>query len=196
MGSDSSGALSPAQVFNGVVMFHIVLVEPVIPQNTGSIARLCACTGTTLHLIHPLGFQVDEASVRRAGLDYWPHVKVKNHDSWDDFLEMEKPKHLYFFSKWGNRSFWNKSFKGETSYFVFGSETKGLPEYLWKKYPEHFLKVPMKTEIVRSLNLAQCAAVVLYEALRQDGFSSGVESEEGSAGSGGSDSGTSGTLPQ
>jgi tRNA (cytidine/uridine-2'-O-)-methyltransferase len=169
-------------------VFHIVLVEPVIPQNTGSIARLCACTGAVLHLVHPLGFQVDEASVRRAGLDYWPHVQVKNHDSWEKFLESEAPKRLFFFSKFGNRSFWNESFKEKPTYFVFGSETNGLPEHLWKKYPELFLKVPMRTEIVRSLNLAQCASVVLYEALRQDGFSAGV-------GSAGNDSGTSGTRP-
>ncbi|NBT58237.1 tRNA (uridine(34)/cytosine(34)/5-carboxymethylaminomethyluridine(34)-2'-O)-methyltransferase TrmL [bacterium] len=148
-----------------------------------------------MHLVHPLGFQVDEASVRRAGLDYWPHVNVKNHESWEAFLENEKPERLFFFSKWGNRSFWRETFAKKPAYFVFGSETKGLPESLWKKYPDRFLKVPMRTDIVRSLNLAQCASVVLYEALRQDGFSAGTAaSEEGtSSGSGGSDSGTSGT---
>lgn len=173
-GADSSGATSPAQVFNASMSFHVVLYEPVIPQNTGSIARLCACTGATLHLIHPLGFQVDEASVRRAGLDYWPFVKVKNHENWEKFLEAENPKHLFFFSKWGKKSFWQKEFKPPV-YLVLGSETQGLPESLWKRYPEQFLKVPMHTEIVRSLNLAQCAALVLYEALRQSGFSAGTE---------------------
>jgi len=157
--------------------FHLVLYEPVIPQNTGSIARLCACTGATLHLIHPLGFQVDEASVRRAGLDYWPHVKIKNHENWESFLSSENPKRLFFFSKWGKKSFWEGVFEPPV-YLVLGSETQGLPEQLWKKYPEHFLKVPMHTEIVRSLNLAQCAALVLYEALRQSGFSAGLELSE------------------
>jgi len=79
--------------------FHIVLHEPVIPQNTGSIARLCACTGATLHLIHPLGFQVDEASVKRAGLDYWEHVKIKNHDNLEAFLKSENPQMIFFFRK-------------------------------------------------------------------------------------------------
>ncbi|NBW98413.1 tRNA (cytidine(34)-2'-O)-methyltransferase [bacterium] len=156
--------------------FHLVLYEPKIPQNTGSIARLCACTGATLHLIHPLGFQVDEASVRRAGLDYWPHVKVVNHENWESFMHSQQPKHMFFFSKFGNRSFWNKKLSPPV-YLVLGSETDGLPEHLWKAYPEQFLKVPMRTDIVRSLNLAQCAAVVLYESLRQFGFSAGLTSE-------------------
>src|ERR1700738_3531517 len=90
--------------------FNIVLHQPVIPQNTGSIARLCACTGAALHLIHPLGFRVDERSVKRAGLDYWPHVGVQNHESWEAFLEAEKPEHLFFFSKRGPRSYFGVSF--------------------------------------------------------------------------------------
>ena len=188
MAQDSSGASSPSQVFNALKMskpsdFHIVLHEPVIPQNTGSIARLCACTGATLHLIHPLGFQVDEASVRRAGLDYWPFVSIKNHLDWEHFLESESPQKLFFFSKWGTKSFYQQTLTPPI-YLVFGSETSGLPESLWKRYPELFLKVPMRTDIVRSLNLSQCAAVVLYEALRQFGFSAGIES------------GTEGTSPQ
>lgn len=158
--------------------FHLVLYEPKIPQNTGSIARLCACTGANLHLIHPLGFQVDEASVRRAGLDYWPHVNVIQHENWESFIRSQNPKHLFFFSKFGNRSFWNEKLSPPV-YLVLGSETDGLPEHLWEAYPEQFLKVPMRTEIVRSLNLSQCAAVVLYESLRQFGFSAGLTSEGG-----------------
>jgi len=167
--------------------FHIVLHEPVIPQNTGSIARLCACTGATLHLIHPLGFQVDEASVKRAGLDYWEHVKIKNHDNWEAFLKSENPQRIFFFSKWGDKSFWKQPLNPPI-YLVFGSETSGLPESLWKRYPDLFLKVPMRTEIVRSLNLSQCVAVVLYESLRQFGFSAGIES--------GTESGSTGISPQ
>lgn len=157
-------------------LFHLVLHEPVIPQNTGSIARLCACTGATLHLIHPLGFQVDEASVKRAGLDYWEHVTIENHEDWEAFLEAQQPEHFYFFSKWGEKSFWGESFvpSNKPVYLILGSETKGLPEHLWNRYPERFLKVPMRTEIVRSLNLSQCAGIVLYEALRQAGFSAGI----------------------
>lgn len=169
-------------------LFHLVLHEPVIPQNTGSIARLCACTGATLHLIHPLGFQVDEASVKRAGLDYWEHVSIQNHENWEAFLESQKPEHFYFFSKWGEQSFWEKSFvvSERPIYLILGSETKGLPEHLWNRYPERFLKVPMHTEIVRSLNLSQCAAIVLYEALRQAGFSAGIDSSINKSGKEGS----------
>jgi len=169
-------------------LFHLVLHEPVIPQNTGSIARLRACTGATLHLIHPLGFQVDEASVRRAGLDYWDHVSIENHENWEAFLESQKPEHFYFFSKWGNKSFWGESFvpNKKPIYFILGSETQGLPDHLWKKYPERFLKVPMRTDIVRSLNLSQCAGIILYEALRQAGFSAGISSSTNKSGKTGS----------
>lgn len=183
MRSNISGATSPAQVFilaknrvKNVSSFNLVLYEPVIPQNTGSIARLCACTGATLHLIHPLGFQVDAASVRRAGLDYWPHVRVREHANWEEFLASEKPEKMYLFSKWGNKSFWSVPLKGPL-YLVLGSETQGLPDAFRDRYPGQFLKVPMRTDIVRSLNLAQCAAIVLYEALRQDGFSEGITTE-------------------
>lgn len=151
--------------------FHIVLHQPVIPQNTGSIARLCACTGAALHLIHPLGFQVDEAAVKRAGLDYWPHVDVREHASWKDFLEKEKPARdrLHFFSKLATKTYPGEQFE-VPSYFVLGSETLGLPETLWEEYRDRFLKIPMRTDLVRSLNLAQAAAVVLYEGLRQKDF--------------------------
>lgn len=148
---------------------QIVLYQPVIPQNTGSIARLCACTGATLHLIHPLGFRIDEASVKRAGLDYWPHVDVRSHADWDSFLETEKPEQLHFLSKFATRSYTDISF-APPAFLVFGSETKGLPETLWNRYPERFFKVPMRTHLVRSLNLSQCVAVVTYEALRQNQF--------------------------
>jgi tRNA (cytidine/uridine-2'-O-)-methyltransferase len=148
---------------------QIVLHQPVIPQNTGSIARLCACTGATLHLIHPLGFSIDEASVRRAGLDYWPHVDIRGHNNWEDFLNNEQPENLHFLSKFATRSYTEISFTPPV-YIVFGSETKGLPESLWNSYRERFFKVPMRTDLVRSLNLSQCVAVVTYEALRQNNF--------------------------
>ena len=154
--------------------FHIVLVEPVIPQNTGSIARLCACTGATLHLIRPLGFDISEKAVRRAGLDYWPHVDIRDYENWDDFIakqKLEGPplKSLHFLSKFAQNSFAKVKFTPPV-YLVFGSETKGLSPTLWEKYPDQFFQVPMRTELVRSLNLSQCVAVVLYEALRQNDF--------------------------
>ncbi len=151
--------------------FHIVLCQPVIPQNTGSIARLCACTGAVLHLIHPLGFQVDAAAVKRAGLDYWPHVDIREHVSWGKFLETENPARdrLFLFSKCATTSFVEANLKPPT-YLVLGNETQGLPEPLWEEYRDRFFKIPMRTHLVRSLNLSQAAAVVLYEGLRQEGF--------------------------
>jgi tRNA (cytidine/uridine-2'-O-)-methyltransferase len=145
---------------------NIVLYQPVIPQNTGSIARLCACTGARLHLIHPLGFQIDEASVRRAGLDYWPHVEVENHDSWEDFLAKEQPNQLTLYTKFATQPYTQCRFELPT-YLVFGSETQGLPRKLHETYAQSLYKIPMRTSIVRSLNLAQSAAIVIYEAIRQ-----------------------------
>lgn len=148
-------------------MFHVVLHQPVIPQNTGSIARLCACTGAVLHLIHPLGFRVDEASVKRAGLDYWPHVDVREHGGWPEFVEKERPEHFFLFTKHAQRPFYAKPLP-EGSYFVFGAETTGLPAELRKTHEDRCVRIPMRTNLVRSLNLAQAAAIVLYEALRQN----------------------------
>ena len=145
---------------------HIVLYEPVIPQNTGSIARLAACTGSHLHLVHPLGFQIDDAAVKRAGLDYWPFVDISDHVTWDAFLESEKPETLYFFSKLASTSYTTIQFS-ERPFLIFGNETKGLPGVFRRRYPEHFYQIPMRTHVVRSLNLAQCVAIVVYEVLRQ-----------------------------
>lgn len=149
--------------------FHIVLHEPVIPQNTGSIARLCACTGAVLHLIHPLGFSTDDASVKRAGLDYWEHVDIREHDSWEAFLENQRPERLNFFSKFATTPYTQGKFEGPT-YLIFGSETKGLPAEMREKYSPDLYLIPMRTHLVRSLNLSQCAAIVLYEAIRQNDY--------------------------
>ena len=149
---------------------NIVLYQPVIPQNTGSIARLCACTGATLHLIHPLGFQVDESAVKRAGLDYWPYVDVRNHDNWAAFLNTERPENISFFSKFSNKNFFQNEY-ALPQYLVFGSETTGLPDDIKQNYPNQLFKIPMRTSIVRSLNLAQSAAVVVYEVIRQNQLS-------------------------
>lgn len=146
--------------------FHIVLYQPVIPQNTGSIARLCACTGAVLHLIHPLGFQTDDASVKRAGLDYWQHVDIREHASWEAFLKSQRPERLNFFSKFATTPYTSGHFDVPT-YLVFGSETKGLPAEMRETYAKDLYLIPMRTHLVRSLNLSQCVAVVLYEAIRQ-----------------------------
>lgn len=152
--------------------FHVVLHQPVIPQNTGSIARLCACTGAALHLIHPLGFKTDEASVARAGLDYWEHVQIIEHQDWAEFLDNQQPERLFFLSKVAAREIYDVKLQPPT-YLVFGSESKGLPPEFHEKYSDRLFKIPMRTHLVRSLNLAQAAAVVLYEALRQNRYSAG-----------------------
>ena len=149
---------------------NIVLYQPVIPQNTGSIARLCACTAATLHLIHPLGFSVDDTSVKRAGLDYWPFVDVKNHPSWESFLGTEEPNQLTLYTKFATQIYTECEYRLPT-YLVFGSETQGLPKALHETYRSHLYKIPMRTSIVRSLNLAQSAAIVLYEVIRQHNLS-------------------------
>jgi tRNA (cytidine/uridine-2'-O-)-methyltransferase len=151
--------------------FQIVLYQPVIPQNTGSIARLCACTNAVLHLIHPLGFRTDEASVKRAGLDYWAHVDVREHADWDAFMAAEKPQELFFFEKDATRAHSEVRYP-PGAYLVFGPETSAIPAFLAERYPDRQVLVPMRTHLVRSLNLAQCAAVALYEALRQTGYES------------------------
>lgn len=148
--------------------FNLVLYQPVIPQNTGSIARLCACTGARLHLIHPLGFQTDEKSVKRAGLDYWSHVKVSEYKDWQDFTKRCSPQHLYLFSKFAATSLYDAKVSSP-AYLVLGSETKGIPESLRNDHKDSLFKIPMRTHLVRSLNLAQAAAVVLYEGMRQAG---------------------------
>ena len=144
--------------------FHLVLHQPVIPQNTGSIARLCACTGATLHLIHPLGFSTDDAAVKRAGLDYWEHVDIREYPDWKTYLKTARPEHLFLFSKFAANHYTEARFP-PGSHFVFGSETEGLPSELREEFPTY--KIPMRTHLVRSLNLSQCCAVILYEGLRQ-----------------------------
>ncbi len=149
--------------------FHIVLFQPMIPQNTGSVARLCACTGAVLHLIHPLGFRTDESSVKRAGLDYWNQVEIHEHENWGKFLEAHPNGPFFFFSKFSGKSYFHTEMP-PGAFLIFGSETSGLPESLHQQFTDRFFQIPMRTHLVRSLNLAQSAAIVLYEGLRQMDF--------------------------
>lgn len=153
---------------NPEVNFKIVLVAPEIPGNTGSIGRTCVALGCELILIHPYGFELNEKAVRRAGLDYWKHVKLTEYDSWDHFLEGEEVsrEQLYFFSKRSEKVYFEAEFN-PGSYLIFGSETQGLPADLFMNYPEQFFKIPMYSEEVRSLNLANAATAIAYECLRQ-----------------------------
>ncbi len=147
---------------------HIVLVEPEIPQNTGNIARTCAATGTTLHLIKPLGFSLEDKYLKRAGLDYWFLMKYTVYESWQDFLEKNEGANLYFATTKAPRDYASVSY-GENDYLVFGKETKGLDEQLLKDNYAKCIRIPMRKE-ARSLNLSNSVAVVLYEALRQQDF--------------------------
>ena len=151
---------------------HIVLVNPLIPQNTGNIARLSAATQATLHLVHPLGFEITESRVKRAGLDYWPWVKLQDHDSFEEFETWKAARHpdapIYFLSKKAAHTYTDVAYQ-PGSFLVFGQETKGLPDAILEKYSAQTLRIPMFCENVRSLNLSNSVAIVVYEAIRQLG---------------------------
>lgn len=149
--------------------FNIVLVEPEIPPNTGSIARLCGATDTVLHLVHPLGFSTDDRHLKRAGLDYWQHVDIRHWASLDEFLAAQDENRLYFFTTKTTRPFTVARYQ-PGDYLIFGKETKGLPEEIRRLYSDRCYTLPMRNPHIRSLNLAMTAGVVLYEALRQNGF--------------------------
>jgi len=147
---------------------HVVLFEPEIPPNTGSIARLCAATLTPLHLIEPLGFKIDDKHLKRAGLDYWEFVDLRVHKSWEAFLTEDPGKHLLFFSKRALRSYTDARFQ-QNDFLVFGPETRGLPQEWLDTHEDHAFCIPMMGKGVRSLNLSNAVSVVLYEGLRQLG---------------------------
>lgn len=145
---------------------NIVLVEPEIPQNTGNIARTCAITGTTLHLVRPLGFSVSDKALKRAGLDYWNLVEIHYYDSFAHVLEKYSNSNFYYSTTKTKNRYSDLKYE-EGSFFVFGRETKGLPKELLEKKPENCITIPMKTNIARSLNLSNSVNIILYEALRQ-----------------------------
>lgn len=147
---------------------NVVLFQPEIPQNTGNIARLCAATGCTLHLIEPFGFIWDDRHLRRAGLDYWPLVEIRRYLDFDSFVQANPEGNHYYLTTKGQR-FYNEIKFQPNDYLIFGPETRGLPPSILALNPCHNLRIPMRTE-TRSLNLANSVAIVLYEALRQQGF--------------------------
>ena len=148
----------------------IVLVTPEIPTNTGSIGRLCLATNSILHLVDPLGFDISDSRVKRAGLDYWKHVKLIRHKSFELFLNsLPSDAPTVFFSTKAKTSLFEKTFK-KGSYLIFGCETKGLGEELIEKFSEDTYHIPQYDDRVRSLNLANSASIVVYEAIRQLGY--------------------------
>ena len=153
-------------------MFHIVLYQPAIPPNTGNIIRLCANTGSQLHLIKPLGFELEDKKLRRAGLDYREWASVVEHDTFECFREQIQPKRIWAVSTRGKRSYSDVQYQPQDA-FLFGPETRGLPRALLENLgQESVIRIPMVAQS-RSLNLSNAAAVLVYEAWRQQGFSSG-----------------------
>lgn len=148
---------------------HVVLVAPEIPQNTGSIGRLCVATDSTLHLIEPLGFVVDDKHVRRAGLDYWEHLRLERHGDWPAFEAARPAGRLLFFAARPPGPSYTAVRYGPDDFLVFGCESRGLPSDLRAAHAESTYSIPIASPHVRSLNLANAVAVVLYEALRQQG---------------------------
>ena len=143
---------------------NIVMVEPEIPQNTGNIARTCAATGARLHIVKPMGFNIDDKKLKRAGLDYWHYLDITYYENLDDFFSKNEGAFFYFTTK-GRKAHSDVSYP-DNCYLLFGKETKGLPEELLIKNPERCVRIPMQGEI-RSLNLSNSVAIAVYEALRQ-----------------------------
>ncbi|MBK9140368.1 MAG: tRNA (cytidine(34)-2'-O)-methyltransferase [Verrucomicrobia bacterium] len=149
---------------------NVVLVEPEIPPNTGNVARLCAATRTRLHLIEPLGFRLADRDLQRAGMDYWQHVEWRRWPDWTAFLAGQPAGARWWFIESGGPRRYTEAEFGPDDYLVFGRETAGLPRAWLEAAPERWLRLPMCHREARSLNLANCVAVVLFEALRQQGF--------------------------
>ncbi|MBL4593381.1 MAG: tRNA (cytidine(34)-2'-O)-methyltransferase [Flavobacteriales bacterium] len=145
--------------------FNIVLIEPEIPMNTGNIGRLSLATGSNLHLVKPFGFEIDDSRLKRAGLDYWKHINLFVYDSIDDFYEKNQHEKMGYFSSHGEKSHWDIDYN-DNLFLVFGKESVGLPESITSLNKESLYKIPLYSEHIRSLNLANAVSVVVYEGLR------------------------------
>lgn len=148
-------------------MISIVLVQPEIPGNTGAVGRTCVALDAELVLIHPLGFVISDARVKRSGLDYWPHVRLSEYRNWDHFLDERAPRpdQLFLFEEHASISFYEPDYPADAM-LVFGQETKGIPEQIWRRYPGRQFHLPMQSEHIRSLNLANTVAAAAYQAMR------------------------------
>jgi tRNA (cytidine/uridine-2'-O-)-methyltransferase len=145
----------------------IILVQPEIPGNTGAVGRTCVALDLELILIHPLGFDISDKRVKRSGLDYWPHVRLTEYASWDAFLEARTPRpdQLFLFEEFGARSFYEPDYPDDAM-LVFGQETRGIPRPIIERHSDRLFKLPMRSEVIRSLNLANTVSAAAYQALR------------------------------
>ena len=150
---------------------HVVLVEPEIPPNTGNVARLCAATNSTLHLVEPLGFKLDDKQLKRAGMDYWAQVEWHRWPNWNAFRQQLAPDARLWLIESGGAKHYAEVAYSPNDYLIFGRETAGLPKPLLAEFSSRWLRIPMFNPDSRSLNLSNCVALVLFEALRQQGFS-------------------------
>ena len=145
--------------------YHIVLIEPEIPMNTGNIGRLSLASGSTLHLVKPFGFELSDKRVKRAGLDYWQHISLKIYESVEEFFELNKDQKMVFFSSHGKKDFWDIPFTYDM-FLVFGKESVGLSSEIIENNAESVYKIPIYSEHIRSLNLANAVSIVVYEGIR------------------------------
>lgn len=162
-------SVSALNIRRRIMNINIVLFQPEIPHNTGAIGRTCVLTDCTLHLIRPLGFNLDEKAVKRAGLDYWKDVKVFEYDSYEELKEKNPQSTFYFCTTKGEKNYTEVQYK-EGDFLVFGRESAGLPDYIREDNKDTCIRVPMVETTTRSLNLANTANIIVYEALRQIGF--------------------------
>ncbi|WP_299148259.1 tRNA (cytidine(34)-2'-O)-methyltransferase [uncultured Dokdonia sp.] len=151
------------------MMLNIVLINPEIPNNTGNIGRLALGSGCKLHLVKPFGFEIDDTRLKRAGLDYWQHLDVQYYDNTEDFFKKNAFAKMAFLSSHGTKSHYDIPFE-EDLFLVFGKESKGLPKEITEKHPDQLYKIPLFSEHIRSLNLANAVGIVAYEGIRQLGL--------------------------
>lgn len=146
--------------------YNIVLIEPEIPNNTGNIGRLCLASGSNLHLVKPFGFEISDSRLKRAGLDYWKHINLFTYESISEFFETHKDKEMAFLSSHGTQYYWDIDYKDEL-FLVFGKESKGLPKSITEIHTNKLYKIPLFSDNIRSINLANAVGIVAYEGIRQ-----------------------------
>lgn len=144
---------------------NIVLIEPEIPNNTGNIGRLALASGSHLHLVKPFGFEINDTRLKRAGLDYWQHLSITYYENIDEFFSINKNKNMAFLSSHGTKNHWDIPFK-DNMFLIFGKESVGLPKHLIEKYKDTLFKIPLYSEHIRSLNLANAVSITVYEGLK------------------------------